>query len=203
MGKHPDSVDALVLKRIKAKRPGWVFTPAHFYDLGSRTAVATALKRLKAAGKIRQLGRGLYDVPRNNPVLGVLWPSVEAVTKAIQDKSGIRLQPAGANAANLLGLSDQVPAKIIYLTDGPTGTIKAGPMRIKLMRTTPRNMAVSGKLSGLLIQAFRNLGKGGIDSHRMDRLRKQIPDRERKRLIKDLQYAPVWMHDYFRELAKP
>lgn len=203
MGKHLDSVDTLVLKRIQTKRPGWVFTPAHFYNLGSRTAVATALKRLKATGKIRQLGRGLYDVPRNNPVLGILWPSVEAVTKAIQDKSGIRLQPAGAYAANLLGLCDQVPAKIIYLTDGATGTIKAGPMRIKLMRTTPRNMAVSGKLSGMLIQALRNLGKKGIEPYRMDRLRKQIPEKEKKRLLKDLQYAPVWMHSYFRELAKP
>jgi hypothetical protein len=202
MGKHSNSVETLVYKRIQSKKPGWVFTPTHFYDLGTRTAVATALKRLKAGEKIRQLGRGLYDLPRHNPVLGVLWPSIEAIKEAIQTRSGIRLQPAGPYAANLLGLSDQVQARVIYYTDGPTGIIKAGPMRIELKRTTPRNMAVAGKLSGLLIQAFRNLGKSGIDPYRMERLRKKIPEKDRKQLLKDLRYAPVWMHPFFQELAK-
>jgi hypothetical protein len=203
MGKHPDSVDTLVFKRIQAKKPGWVFTPSHFHDLGTRTAVAATLKRLKAAGKIRQLGRGLYDVPRENKLLGTLWPTPEAVQEAIQTRSGIRLQPAGAYAANLLGLSDQVPAKAVFLTDGRAGMIQAGPMRIELKRTTPRNMAVAGKLSGLLIQAFRNLGQRGIDPRSLERLRKSLPEKEKKMLLKDLPYAPVWMHPFFKELAKP
>jgi hypothetical protein len=204
MGKHPGSVDNQVFKRIQSKPPGWVFTPADFFDLGSRVAVATALMRLKAAGIIRQLGRGLYDIPRHNKALGkTLWPTPEAVTRAIQTRSGIRLQPAGAYAANLLGLSEQVPAKIIYLTDGKTGIIKAGPLRIELKRTTPRNMAVAGKLSGMLIQAFRNLGERHIEDHHIKRLRKTLPAKEREAALADLAYAPVWMHRLFRELARP
>lgn len=203
MGKHPGSVDSLIQNRIQSQQAGWVFTPADFYDLGSRTAVATVLKRLKAAGTIRQLSRGLYDVPRSHKLLGVLWPSPEAVIRAIQARSGIRLQPAGAYAANLLGLSEQVPAKIIYLTDGKAGLVKAGPMRIQLKRTTPRNMAVAGKLSGMLIQAFRDLGQNHIDEGRIKRLRKTLPAKERAALLQDIAYAPIWMHRIFRELAKP
>lgn len=165
--------------------------------------MAAALKRLKAAGKIRPLSRGLYDVPRQDKLFGTLWPNPEAVQEAIQTRSGIRLQPAGAYAANLLGLSDQVPAKAIFLTDGRAGIIKAGPMRIELKRTTPRNMAVAGKLSGLLIQAFKNLGKSGIEPARLERLRKPLPEKEKQRLLKDLRYAPIWMHPLFKELAKP
>ncbi len=203
MGKHKQSTDSLVLKRIKSHKPGWVFTPADFIDLGSRTAVATALKRYKAAGIIRQLTRGLYDLPRHNPVLGALWPSIEAVTKALQGKNGLRLQPAGAYAANLLGLSDQVPAKVIYYTDGASRSIKAGPMQINFKRTTPRNMAVAGRLSGLVIQAFRELGKQHITPERIARMRKLLPIVERRSLLKDLTFAPVWMHTHFHELAKP
>lgn len=202
MAKHPESTDSLINKRIKAKKPGWVFTPGHFYDLGTRTAVAATLKRLKAAGKIRQLGRGLYDLPLHHPKLGILLPTLEAITEAIKSRSGIRLEPFGAYAANLLGLSDQVPAKVIYLTDGPAGFIKVGPMEIELRRTTPRKMAVSGKLSGLLINAFQNLGKHGIEPYRIERLRKKLPEKERKQLLKDLAFAPVWMHPLFKELAR-
>src|SRR5260370_39027649 len=107
MGKHAQSVDTQVLARIQMHGPGWVFTPADFSDLGSRTAVATALKRYKAAGIIRLLDRGLYDVPRKHATLGVLWPSLEAITEAVKSRAAVRLQPTGAYAANLVGLSDQ------------------------------------------------------------------------------------------------
>jgi hypothetical protein len=112
-----------------------------FYDLGTRTAVATALKRAKAVVSIRLLGRGLYDAPRVHPVLGVRWPDIEAVGKALQRKEGIHLQPSGVYAANLLGLSGQVPSKVGFLTDGATRSVTVGPTQISLKRTTPRNMA--------------------------------------------------------------
>ncbi|WP_418146169.1 DUF6088 family protein [Variovorax paradoxus] len=180
-----------------------MFTPADFMDLGSRTAVATALKRHKAQGVIRLLGRGLYDVPREHPVLGLLWPSIEAVGKALERKDGLRLQPSGAYAANLLGLSEQVPAKVVFLTDGATRTVKVGPTQITLKRTTPRNMAAAGRLSGLLVQAFRNLGAAHITPERIERLRRNLPAAQRGELVKDLALAPEWMRAHFVELAKP
>jgi hypothetical protein len=203
MGKHTESVDSRVLARVQSHAPGGVFTPADFADLGTRTAVATALKRHKAGGVIRLLGRGLYDVPRRHTVLGLLWPPIDAVEKALERKDGLRLQPSGAYAANLLGLSEQVPAKVVLLTDGATRTIKVGPTQITLKRTTLRNMAAAGRLSGLLIQAFRSLGAAHITPERIERLRKNLPAAERADLLKDLALAPEWMHAHFLELAKP
>src|ERR1051325_2980490 len=107
MGKHSHSVDSSMLSRISSKGRGWVFTPYHFKDLGSRNAVASALKRHKKAGTIRQLARGIYDYPVQHPVLGTVAPSADAVAQALIARDAIRLQPAGAYAANLLGLSDQ------------------------------------------------------------------------------------------------
>lgn len=202
MSKHADSIDAKVMQRIQSQGPGWVFTPADFADLGSRTAVATALTRSKATGAIRLLGRGLYDTPVIHPVLGLLWPGIESVVKALERKEGIRLQPSGVYAANLLGLSEQVPAKVVFLTDGATRTVKVGPTQISLKRTTPRNMA-AGQLSAMVIQAFRSLGAANISPQRIARLRESLPAVERAKLLQDIALAPEWMRTHLREVARP
>lgn len=203
MGKHSGSVDTQVLQRIQTHGPGWVFTPQDFADLGSRDAVASALRRHKAAGTIRLLGRGLYDVPRQHAMFGVLWPQIDAIAKALERKDGIRLQPTGVYAANLLGLSEQVPAQVVFLTDGATRTVKAGPTRITLKRTTPRHMVAAGRLSGLIIQALRSFGQMHVGAQHVKRLRERIPPQERAKLLDDLALAPAWMHPLLREVARP
>jgi len=196
------TIDSKLRSRIYGHGRGAVFTPNDFLDLGGRDAVDKALSRLTARGVIRRLARGLYEYPREHPELGTLSPDLEKVAKALAGKHRIRLQPAGAYAANLLGLSEQVPAKIVFLTDGPSRTVKIGRQEIQLRRTTPRNMAAAGRLSGLLMQAFRSLGQQHITPQRLTRLKRTLPAKERKQLIKDLPLAPTWMHPFFRELAE-
>jgi hypothetical protein len=196
------TIDSRLKSRIYGHGRGAVFTPNDFLDLGGRDAVDKALSRLTARGVIRRLARGLYEYPREHPELGTLSPDLEKVAKALAGKHRIRLQPAGAYAANLLGLSEQVPARIVFLTDGPSRTVKIGRQEIHLRRTTPRNMAAAGRLSGLLMQAFRSLGRQHITRQRLARLKRTLPAKERKQLIKDLPLAPTWMHPFFRELAE-
>src|SRR5947209_5430850 len=171
--KSPQSIDSRILAAIHSRGRGSVFVPADFLDLGSREAVDIALHRLARKGTIRRLARGVYDFPKQHPVLGLLSPSAEAVARALAGRDRTRLQPAGAYAANALGLSEQVPAKAVFLTDGPSRTVKIGPTTIQLRRTTPRNMATAGRLSGRVIQALRELGAsdgapGGV-AHRKGR----------------------------------
>jgi hypothetical protein len=170
--------------------------------LGSREAVDIALHRLAREGTIRRLARGVYDFPKEHPVLGVLQPSVEAVARALAGRDRTRLLPAGAYAANALGLSEQVPAKAVFLTDGPSRTVRIGSTTIQLRRTTAKNMAAAGRLSGLLIQALRELGKEHVTAERRAHLKRTLPAKKRKALIKDIRLAPAWMHPIFRELAE-
>jgi hypothetical protein len=179
-----------------------VFVPADFLRIGSREAVDLALHRLARQGTIRRLARGVYDFPEEHPVLGLLSPSAEAVARALAGRDQTRLQPAGAYAANALGLSEQVPAKAVFLTDGPARTVKIGTTTIQLRRTTAKNMAAAGRLSGLLIQALRELGKDHITPERRAHLRRTLPAEKRRELIKDIRLAPAWMHPIFRELAE-
>ena len=202
MGKHLTSADSLVMDRIQTRGPGWVFTPSAFSDLGSRTATAIALLRQKKSGQIRQLARGLYDQPKRDPQLGLLSPSVAAIADAVKGRDAIRLQPSGAYAANLLGLSDQVPMKLVFLTDGPNRVVQVGRQVIELRRTTPRNMATAGRVSGLVIQALRYLGQARVNDSVVDLLRQRLSDDDKGQLLRDLGYAPTWMAPIIRGISK-
>ena len=184
------SIDAAISRKVRRAKPGSVFTPALFAGLGGRAAVDKALQRLVARDELRRLSRGLYDKPRQDPLLGTLWPSVDAVVAALTGKDKLRLQPTGAYAANLLGLSDQVPARVEFLTDGTSRTIKAGPIQIVLKRTTPRQMAAARRTSGLVIQASRSLGPGHVTPQRLETLRRSVPAAERRTLLDELTLAP-------------
>ena len=204
MKKQINSIASKVLSRIYGHRGGWVFTPGAFLDLGNRTAVAAALKRHKQTGLIRQLARGLYDYPRSDPSLGVLTPKTDDIANALRDRNGTRLQPSGAHAANLLGLSEQVPVRVVYLTDGPSRQVRLSKRRIVLKRTTPRNMATAGKVSGLVIQALRWIGQRHTDERKvLSILRRRLSDSDKKQLLKDLRYAPAWIADIMRKVAQP
>jgi hypothetical protein len=201
MAKHSQSTEKSILDRLKGHGMAWVFTPRHFLDLASHPAITSALPRQPDAGTIRQLGRGLYDYPKLHSTLGALSPIPEAVAKAMAGRDRVRLQPSGAYAANLLGLSEQVPAKVVFLTDGPGRIVKVGPMTLQLRRTTPCNMAAAGRPSGLVIQAFRHFGPEHITSDRIARLRCTLPAGDGRALLKDLTLAPEWMHRPLKELA--
>ena len=202
MAIRPQSIDKSILDRIHGHGRGWVFTPRDFLDLGARPAIASALKRHTDAGHLRQLARGLYEYPKAHARLGSLAPSADAIAKALAGRDAVRLQPSGAYAANLLGPSEQVPSKIVFLTDGASRLVRIGAMTIQLKRTTPRNMAAAGRLSGSLMQAFRYLGKEHITRARIEHLKRALPAKERQQLLKDLPLAPAWMHPLFRELAE-
>jgi hypothetical protein len=199
--KSPQAIDSRIVAAIHSRGRGSVFVPADFLDIGSREAVDVALHRLARQRTIRRLARGVYDFPKEHPVLGPLAPSAEDIARALAGRDRTRLQPAVAYAANALGLSEQVPAKAVFLTDGPARTVKIGPTTIQLRRTTPRNMEAAGRLSGLLIQALRELGQEHVTQQRRDHLKRTIPADKRRELLKDLRLAPAWMHPIFRELA--
>jgi len=198
----PENVENKLKKRIYAHGRGWVFTPKRFLSLGSRQAIDLALFRMTKAGTIRRLDRGIYDFPKTHPKFGVLLPDIESVVEALRETRRIRVQPAGAYVTNLLGLSEQVPAKVVYLTDGPSRRVNIGNTEIRLMQTTPANMAAAGRLSGMVIQAFRYLGRAHVTPERIRYLRKKLPAKERKALLKDISLAATWMHPHFRELAR-
>lgn len=191
-----------ILKAVSDLGPKAVVTPSQLLALGNRRAVDTALSRLVASGQLRRVARGLYDVPRHDPQIGLLAAPVEAIVNAVALRDGVRIQPSGAWAANRLGLSTQVPMQPVFLTDGPRREIVLGKLKIRFRHTTPRNMATAGRLSGLVIQALRWLGREYVDADMVRILRARIDAAGRAELLADIGSAPAWIGEVMREVAR-
>lgn len=189
--------------RIEKRGRGAVFVTREFLDLGSRAAVDQALSRLAGEGAIRRLGRGLYDYPRLHPALGAVPASPDEIAAALARKSGSRLQSGGARAANALGLSTQVAARPVYLTDGRRRTVQIGGQTIELRHAEPRSLAGAGRIEGAVIQALRHLGPEQIDADTVARLRRTLTAREKAALRREILSAPGWLVPTLREIAQP
>ena len=197
-----DSLVKTMFDRIRAKGHGYAFSAKDFLDLGKRGAVDVALGRLLASGKIRRVIRGVYDYPRMGLLVdGPLAPDVDQVARAIARKTGARIHPSGAQAANLLGLSDQVPAKVSYLTDGPSKTVKLGKQIISFKHVHPKHLQDDPKTT-LALQAIRFMGKDAIGDKEIGKLRKVIPETERLRFLKKARYSTGWVAEVARKVAE-
>ena len=190
-----------IKRRIIGKGPGAVFTAADFFDLGSRASVDQTLSRLTDQGVIRRLARGIYDYPKTSPRLGRLSPDPDAVAAAIARKDGCVVQVSPARAANMLGLTTQVPAKAVYLTNGPSRTKQIGPQTIIMRNAAARNLVGAGKPTGAVFQALRYLGKDGVDASVIARLSRTIDADTRRALVKDALQAPGWMRPVVLQIA--
>ncbi len=113
--------------------------------------------------------------------------------KAIAEKNGIRIQPSGAYAANLVGLSEQVPGRIVFLTNGPSKKVKIGKLEIIFRTTREKTMHAAGTKVGLVIQALKNLGKDHIDDIARVRVKRFLNGTTAAELKKNLKYAPQWV----------
>lgn len=195
------SVANKILSRIRRKGQGIVHTSKDFLDLGSRVAVDHALSNLAKKGLIRRLSRGVYDYPKVNPRLGTLTPPPDAVAKALAKKTRSDLQVSGAYAANRLGLSTQVPARVVYLTDGKSKRVRVGRQTIELRHASPKNMATAGKPSGTVIQALRHVGRDNVNDEVIDRIKSALSDEDRAALRHDVDKAPDWMRPILTRLA--
>jgi hypothetical protein len=129
-------------------------------------------------------------------------PSSDALAKAIADKASLRLQPSGAYAANLLGLTEQVPMKLAFLTDGASRSVQVGKQIILLRHTTPRNMATAGRISGLVIQALRHFKQTNVDDSVIEKLTVRLTAEDKKVLLQDAPLAPVWIGNIMRRIAQ-
>ena len=196
------SIEKTIASRIESRKRGACFTPNAFLDLGSPEAVRIALHRLEKRGDVRRLARGLYDFPIHHPTIGLLSPNPDKVAKALSERDASRLQPSGAYAANVLGLSEQVPARIVFLTDGPARHVKIGRQEIVLKNTTTRNMATAGTTSGTVIQALRHLGARQTNQNHVAHLRRTLSARDRAQLKQDRIYAPGWMNRIIDAIAE-
>lgn len=194
-------ITSKVKQRIIWKGRGAIFAPSDFLDIGSRSSVDQALSRLARQGMIRRLARGLYDYPKESPLFGLLLPSPDDLAKAIARKGNYILQWSPAMAANKLGLTTQVPAKVTYMTNGPTRTTKIGRLTIRFRNSSPKTLVGAGQVTGAVFQALRYVGKDRVDSQVIGKLARALDDKNQKLLAKQSRQVPAWMRPVVQQIV--
>lgn len=199
---------AAILDRMIQKAPFAAWTPRDFLDLASREAVDQVLHRLNRGGDIRRIARGLYDKPQANSLTGQpTHPDPRAVVDALARRDQARIIVDGMTAANDLGLSDAVPARIVVHTDARLKPIKLGKLQIDFKTTAPSKLYWAGRPAMRVVQALHWLHDIAADQDPAVRQRLAAimmnPDHGASivdDLRRDLLALPTWMQLILRDL---
>lgn len=191
-----------ILARIDRLEAGRPFVAKDFLDIASRGSIDMALSTLLEEGRIRRIRRGLYDTPKRSTILGEeLSPELDQAAQALARRFRWKIVPEGAWAANLLGLSTQVPAKIVYLSDGPNKKVTIGRRTIQFKHARPQALGDTAGKPALVVQALRHLGVDNIDDNLRLRLKRTLSDAERRQLLKATRLGVDWIYELAKEIA--
>ena len=193
------SGDDKVNAKIKKAKRGSLFFTEDFLSFGSAKTVAKALERMVEKEEVFRVARGIYARLEKDPILGLLKPSTEAIAQAIAKRDKARIVPTGILALNALGLSTQVPMNVVYLTDGAKRKIDLGKRKILFKNTAPKNLSAIGKISSLVIQALKEIGKDNCTENEIQIILKQLTKEEPYRLEHDIRLAPEWIRVIMRQ----
>lgn len=189
-----------ILRRIRAKQRGWVFTPKDFIDIAPRNTIGITLYRLVKKGLIRKLGHGLYDFPAKHPKLGTLAANPDAIANALATRSGNIVQPSGVQLANQLGLDTQVPAKPSYITSGNSMRKKIANYPITLSHSKFLNKTALNINVVRVINALYYLGKNNINDDIIMKCKKILSKKDKTQLKKNLTQLPDWMIQFILKI---
>ena len=193
-----NTVENKILIKIKKAKRGALFFGDNFSSFGSAETVRRTLNRLVDAGEIDRVSPGIFVRPQIDKIFGKITPKIEDIANAIARRDKAKIIPTGVYALNRLGISTQVPMKIVFLTDGSARKIKVGNYTISFIRTSPKNVAAIGKISRLAIQALKSIGKENINQKEIEQIQTVLLKEKKSFLEHDLRIAPAWIKEIIR-----
>lgn len=210
MDTQSPRLKALILDRIRRGMAGTVWTPTDFLDLGGRDAVDKTLQRLVKWGELRRIDRGLYDKPQFNSLTQqVSVPDPRAVIDAVARRDQIRVLVDGMTAANDLGFTNAVPAKIVVHSEARPKSIKLGNLAITFKHTAASKLYWAGRPAMRVVQALhwlRDTMSGDEDGQWHQRLASLLTDPVhgadlRADLADGMTTLPAWMQELLQPLV--
>jgi len=197
------SIEDKVIARIYGYGKGWAFSQTDFTDLGSRQSIDVSLHRLSRAERIRRVAWGIYDYPKFSDYLNqMMSPDFDQVARAIARKYGWRIQISGPAALNLLGLSTQVPGRLLYLSDGPSKAFKVMDYTIEFKNTALKESGFKHRESGIIVQALKSLGKNRITDFIKESIRNWLDTSLYLVILKDTKVVTGWINQAIHDICR-
>lgn len=195
------SLHSRLEEEIARKEPGMILFPTDFLEMGNPEAIHMSFSRLAEQKILTRMGKGIYIKPKKDPLLGFVVPSLDDIAHAIAKKEKVIIRPTGAYALNKLGLSTQVPMKVVFLTNGSRRRIQIGRGTITFKPTTPKNLAAENEIVFLAIQSLIELGEREVD----DKVKKVLTEKLRQvppgKIREDARYAPQFASKILLDIA--
>lgn len=192
-----------IKQRIESAERGTLFFPDDFAAIGTSDAVRSALVRLCRSSVLVRVAHGIYSYPKIDTQWGsgIIPPGIEEIANGIAQRDKVRIAPTGAYVLNLLGLSTQVPANAVFITDGSPRRVSIGKGKGILFKHTSemRNFAYQSRLMMLLVTAMREIGDGNVTDRQMEIIKIHLRSVSDNELKKDSQLAPVWVRKKLME----
>jgi len=193
---------SIIRDRIRQSEYGMVYVAVDFVDICDKTNINAYLARLAEEGLIRRVMRGVYYKAEYNEMLGeYVTPAVDNVAQALARNFGWTIVPCGDAALNILGLSTQVPATYVYVSDGTYKEYTFHNITIQFKRTTNREVSKLSYKTALIIQALKALGKDRIDDSIITRLQSILAAEEKAIMLLEAKTATAWIYDYIKQIC--
>jgi hypothetical protein len=197
------SVHNQIESEITKDKRGKIFFSSNFADYGTNVAVRHTFSRLCKNGILIRLSAGIYLYPEIDREIGIIYPSIEKIAKEITKQEKARVIPTGVYALNALGLSTQVPMRVVFLTDGTPRMINIeGEASIKFKKTAPKYLSFKSKLVSLIVFALREIGENKATAEQLERIKELLKNEKQATITGDLQLAPAWVKNTILNLLK-
>lgn len=190
-----------VMKKINESESHAIFFITDFTELGSAETIRKILHEAIINGILEKAGHGIYFKPKVSRFGKVPMP-LEKIAREIADRDRCEILPTGSMAANMIGLSTQVPMNLSYITTGSTRTINIGKRKISFRHASPKNFGAKGTVIPLLIQGMREIGEENISGTDFDAIKRFIEKQQDRHIHEDLQLAPVWIQRIIKNLMQ-
>ena len=198
-----NKIISVIREIIEKSEKGSVFVPVDFAEITDNAKIATTLSRLEAENKIRRIMRGVYDKPEYSEFLGeYISPSPNKVAEAIARNFGWTVVPCGDTALNILGLSTQVPAVWVYVSDGTYKKYSFGNTTIVFKRTTNKDISRLSYKTALVIQSIKALGKDNVDSTVIQKISSFLTRQDKDKMIKEAKISTSWIYEIIKTVCK-
>jgi hypothetical protein len=190
------SINSQIASIVRQSTPGQVILPSDFKDFGTSTAIRKTLSRLVEQKVLVRMGQGIYVVPIQDKVFGEVLPSMEEIAVSLAKKEHVKIMPTGQHALNKIGLSTQVPTKMVFLTNGTKKSITIGKSSIVFQPTTAKKLAMTGSISSLLFLGLAELDLDELNKLELEKIINLLKKEDVRKLKHDLKLAPSRISDF-------
>ncbi|MBQ2824832.1 MAG: hypothetical protein IJF19_01035 [Clostridia bacterium] len=197
------SILSEIKKEIKNAKTGTVFVPIDFALITDKKTASVSLSRLEKEKIVLKIMRGIYYKAEYNDFLDeYVAPQADAVAHALSRNYGWTIVPCGDTALNLLGLSTQIPAAWVYVSDGPYKEYTYNQTTIKFKRTTNKEISKLSYKTALVVQALKALGNDSINDSVITKLKNTLTEEEKKTMLMEAKAVTSWIFEYIKIICR-